>query len=374
MNLYVHVPFCVSKCRYCGFHSQTGASASAFAAFPGLVARELALRAPSRAPSRPPVGGALRTLYVGGGTPSILGADGLRALAAALPARTAETEFTVEANPADVTAALADALGAVGVTRVSLGAQAFDADALRFLGRRHTPGDTVAAVSALRHAGIDNLSLDLIAAIPGVAGADFRRSVEQAVALEPRHVSVYALTVEDGTRLAADVAAGRVQMPSDDAALDALAVAEGVLARAGYRRYEISNYALPGFECRHNLAVWQGEDYVGLGPAASSRQGLTRRTNRPDLAAWAAAIEAGQAPPADVETLSPEADEHERFVTRFRLASGHCPDPATARGRARLAVCERLERLGVLARLATGAYALTPRGREVADAVMAEFD
>ena len=364
MNLYVHVPFCVSKCRYCAFHSETGAAAASVAAFPGLIARELALRAPGTPPT---------TLYVGGGTPSILGADGFRALAASLPDPAPGAEFTVELNPADVDASFADALRAAGVTRASLGAQAFDDVALRFLGRRHTAADTLAAVSTLRHAGFDNVSLDLIAAVPGFEGASFRRSLERAVALEPRHLSVYALTVEEGTPLAADVRAGRVTMPSDDATLDALAEAEAVLARAGYRRYEISNYALPGFECRHNLAVWQGEDYVGLGPAAASRQGLVRRTNRPDSAVWAAALAAGLPPPADQEALSPEEDEHERFITGLRLAAGVRPDSATELGRARLAVCERLERLGLLAHLPADAYSLTSRGREVADAVMAEF-
>ena len=364
MNLYVHVPFCVSKCRYCAFHSETGASAEALAAFPRLIGREGALRAPGARPT---------TLYLGGGTPSSLGPDGLRALAAALPALADGAEFTVELNPADVDAPLAEALRAAGVTRASLGAQTFDPAALCFLGRRHTVADTLAAASALRHAGFDNVSLDLIAAVPGCCGASFRRSLEQAIALEPRHLSVYALTVEEGTPLAADVRAGRVKMPADDETLDALAEAEAALARAGYARYEISNYALPGFECRHNLAVWHGEDYIGLGPAAASRQGLARRTNAPDFAAWSAALAAGRLPPADEEALSPEEDEHERFITGFRLAAGQRPDPATAPGRARLAVCERLEHLGLLAALPGGAYALTPRGREVADAVMAEL-
>lgn len=364
MNLYVHVPFCVSKCRYCAFHSETGATREALAAFPARVARELALRAPDIRPT---------TLYFGGGTPSILGADGLRALAAALPAPAAGGEFTVELNPANVNAVLAASLRAAGVTRVSLGAQAFDDATLRFLDRRHTVADTLAAASALRHARIDNLSIDLIAAIPGHGGACFRRSLEQAIALEPHHLSVYALTVEDGTPLAADVRARRVTMPSDDETLDALAEAEEVLVRAGYRHYEISNYALPGFECRHNLAVWHGEDYLGLGPAAASRQGLVRRTNTPDASAWAATLDTGLLPPADEEALTPEEDEHERFITGLRLTTGIRPDPSTTTGRARQAVCERLARLGLLAALSDGTYTLTSRGREVTDAVSREF-
>ena len=153
---------------------------------------------------------------------------------------------------------------------------------------------------------------------------------------------------------------------TDDESLDAIAVAESTLCHVGYGRYELSNYALPGFECRHNLAVWRGEDYVGIGPSAASREGLERRTNTPDIAAWKNAL-------AEIEVLSPQEDEQERFVTGLRLAEGQCPDSATPVGRRRGETLQKLEKVGMVCRLPTGCYALTARGREVADAVMAEL-
>ena len=362
MNLYVHVPFCVSKCRYCAFHSETGADADRLRRFVRLLPRELALRLPSPPP-------APTTVYLGGGTPSLLGPDGLRALFAALPRPAPGAEVTAELNPGDVTPALARALREAGVTRASLGAQSFSDRTLAWLGRRHDAARVRRAAALLREAGVPRLSLDLIAAVPGEPPADFAASLREAVALEPDHVSVYPLSVEPGTPLAR---AG-VAPPPDDAALASVAAAEAFLAAAGYARYELSNYARPGAECRHNLAVWRGEDYVGLGPAAHSREGRTRRANAPSFAAWAAALEAGRLPPAQTVRLSPEEDESERFVTRVRLARWRGPDPATPAGRRRLAALEGLARNGIVRPLGGGEWSLTSRGREVADSVMAEL-
>lgn len=360
-NLYVHVPFCAGKCRYCAFYSE-GRSAPADAAdYLRLLPRELALR--GLAGARPD------TVYAGGGTPSLLGPDGLRALFAALPRPAPGAEVTVELNPADVTPDLARALRDCGVTRASVGAQSFDPATLAWLGRRHGPDATAAAIRALRAAGIPSLSLDLIAAVPGSPPAALSASLRAAVALAPDHVSVYPLSVEPGTPLAR---AG-VAPPADDAALAAVAAAETFLAGEGYVRYELSNYARPGAECRHNLAVWRGEDYSGAGPAACSREGLSRRANAPDLAAWRGALEAGRLPPAEVETLSPEEDDAERFVLRVRLARWRGPDPATPAGARRAAALAGLERNGLVRALGGGDWTLTPRGREVADAVMAEL-
>lgn len=360
-NLYVHVPFCVSKCRYCAFYSEPGADAARLRDWLRLLPRELALR--GAAAARP------ITVYVGGGTPSLLGPDGLRALFAALPRPAPDAEATVELNPGDVTSDLAAALRAAGVTRASLGVQSFSDRALRWLGRRHDAARARAAFAALRAAGIPSLSLDLIAALPGAPQGEFAASLREAVALAPDHVSVYPLSVEPGTPLAR---AG-VAPPPDDDALAAVAEAEDALAAAGYARYELSNYARPGSECRHNLAVWRGEDYTGIGPAACSREGAERRANAPDFAAWRAALEAGRLPPAEIVRYTPEEDESERFATRVRLARWRGPDPATAVGRRRLAALAGLERNGIVRPLCGGDWTLTARGREVADAVMAEL-
>jgi len=360
-NLYVHVPFCARKCRYCAFYSQAGAGAADFADYLRLLPRELALRGLAQA--RPD------TVYLGGGTPSLLGPDGLRALFAALPRPAPGAELSVELNPADVTPDLAAALRACGVTRASLGAQSFDPATLAWLGRRHGPDAIAAAARALRAAGIPSLSLDLIAAIPGEPHAAFAASLRAAVALAPDHVSVYPLSVEPGTPLAR---AG-VAPAADDDALAAVAAAEAFLASEGYARYELSNYARPGAECRHNLAVWRGEDYSGAGPAAHSREGLARRANAPDFRGWRDALEAGRLPPAALEGLSPGDDEAERFVLRVRLARWRGPDPATPAGGRRAAALAGLARNGLVRALGGGEWTLTPRGREVADAVMAEL-
>ena len=367
MHFYFHIPFCVTKCRYCAFYSQPGTERARLAHYLPLVSAELALRGYGRGSV------SVDTLYIGGGTPSLLGPEGFRTLFASVPHMADAVEITVEVNPGDVTKDLAEALRECGVTRVSVGAQSFDEDTLRFLGRRHTAEQTVEAVSTLRHAGLSNIGLDLIAAIPGCSAEAFRSSIDAVLTLEPQHVSVYPLSIEGGTPFARDVEEGKLRPPSDDEALDAVAEAESRLCHGGYGRYEISNYALPGFACRHNLAIWRGEDYVGIGPAAASREGLRRCTNAPDVDRWCQAVAAGARPPAEEEWLTAFEDERERFVTGIRLAEGLCVDPATPLGAERLALFRRLEAAGVVEALDANRYALTARGREVADAVMAEF-
>ncbi|MCL1857432.1 MAG: hypothetical protein FWF84_07345, partial [Kiritimatiellaeota bacterium] len=257
----------------------------------------------------------------------------------------------------------------------SVGAQSFDAATLAFLGRRHTAADTAATVRRLRAAGFSNIGLDLIAAVPEQPRTAFLSSLDCAIALAPQHLSVYALSIEEGTPFHKR----GVTLPSDDEQLDQIAAAEERLAREGYRRYEISNYALPGYECRHNLAVWRGEDYTGIGPAAASRIGLTRSVNP-----WS--VVSGQ-----WSALTPEEDEAERFMTGLRLAEG-VAIPPTPQGTRWHAALNRLVPLGLatsrhcegatIPRHCEGAehpkqprirYALTPRGREVADAILREL-
>jgi len=340
-HLYIHVPFCTSKCRYCTFYSETVAP---YPDYWELVERELELR--GWADTR------WETVYIGGGTPSTIGFPACRSFLRQA-GKPVVPELTLECNPADIT----PEFPASGITRVSIGVQSFNNDTLRFLGRRHDSATARVAVSGLRHAGVENISLDLIAAVPG-----FMKSLAEAAALEPEHISVYPLSIEPGTDLHK---CGVAPMP-DDETMDELAAAEDFLTARGYVRYEISNYCKPGRECRHNLAVWQGADYAAAGPAAASRVGLARNVNIPDVRAWVAALRRGELPPASVETLSPEEDERERFVTGLRLRAGI--RPATPE---RVAVCERMVKLGLMS-VANDAFALTRRGREVADAVAAE--
>jgi oxygen-independent coproporphyrinogen-3 oxidase len=377
--LYVHVPFCDGKCLYCGFYSGMADTAQrqVYASLPGQEWQVTAAVAGVAS------WGAPRTLYFGGGTPAMLGVPGLQALVDGLRAQVslaAVAEWTVELNPASVTPALLQALRAWGVNRVSIGAQSLDDEVLRFLGRRHTAQAVIEAVAMARAAGFANMGLDLIAAVPGVSLAAWRATLAAAVALELPHLSVYALSMEAQTPLAQGVAAGHVAMPDEEAQLAALALTEELLGAAGLVRYEISNYARPGCECQHNLACWRGEDYLGLGPSASSRAGLQRWTNQADLTAYQHDLQGGRPPPREAEELDPAADAVERFVFGVRLHEGvdpvafACRYPA-ARPRLNewLATLARLAQQGVMARTAAGGWQLTAHGREVADAVVAEL-
>ena len=366
-SLYIHVPWCRSKCRYCAFYSDaTEPQTEIFAA---AVAAEVRVRAPE--------GFAPTAVYVGGGTPSLLGTAGVSALCRALRDAadlSAVREWTFEANPDSADPDTLTAMLAGGATRLSIGAQSFDDTTLRFLSRPHDAAAIRRAVDDARAAGFDSVGLDLIAGIPSLSPEAWRRTLDEALALAPDHVSVYALTVEPGTPLSADVAAGRVNMPPDDAVMDALAEAENVLGAAGLARYEISNYALPGRECLYNLSVWRGEDYLGVGPSASSRLGLARRTNAADTAAWLAAGEGTDS------TLSPREDRMERFLTGLRLAEGADPARAAPEDAARMEpVFRRLTMQGFVESVPNVAadaptrWRLTARGREVADAVALEM-
>jgi len=376
-HLYVHIPFCDGKCDYCGFYSVL-AEPRLIALYPALPAAELALelaRVPALAAE--PV----KTLYLGGGTPALLGADGLRALAASLAARLpldSLEEWTVELNPASVTADLLREMRALGVSRLSIGVQSLDDAVLARIGRRHSAARARAAVRLAREAGFDDIGIDLIAGLPGVTPTQWRETLAQAAALNLTHLSVYALSVESGTALARRAAAG-LRLPDDDAQLDALDAAETALGEAGYVRYEISNYALPGFECRHNLGVWHGRDYLGLGPAASSRYGRARWTNAPDLGGYIAELAEGRPPPREEETLGAEDDACERASFALRLRDGIDPLADAERFpalRDRAEIWERrLERLARhgIAERGGRRWRLTARGREICDAAVREL-
>lgn len=362
MNLYVHVPFCAVKCGYCAFKSGTGFSTDAMRRYIDLVGREVSLRALRDV--RPD------TIYVGGGTPSLLGPAGIAALFAALPRPADGAEVSVECNPGDVSPELAAALRKAGCTRASLGVQSFSDRALKYLGRRHDASAARAAFAMLRRFGPPLVSADLIAALPGAPEGELVESLRELAGLRPDHASVYPLSIEPGTPFArAGIAAA-----GEEIALKAVAAAERTLAEAGLVRYEISNYAVPGCECRHNLAVWRGEDYSGVGPAACSREGLARRENESTFERWAAAIEGGKTAFKEDIAVSPGDDEAERFVVRTRLVEFDGPPPGgEASAQRRLAALRRLSSQGLVKNAGSGRWRLTARGREVADAVMAEL-
>jgi len=372
VHLYVHVPFCDGKCDYCGFFS-VPYSREQGEAYLRAVAVELGQKVEADQEMA-----AADTIYVGGGTPSVLEPERLEQLLGTIREHLSvdrDTEWTCETNPASITPEWLDVAVAHGVNRISLGVQAFDDCVLQSVGRRHGVQDSLQAVDRIRSAGITNLALDLIAGLPGVDAGQWQASLRQAVALGPEHLSVYALSIEPGSRLQRRVQAGRVEVPDDDAQLKALDMAEDVLTQHSFERYEISNYARPGSACRHNLACWRGEDYIGIGPAGASRSGLHRHANHPDLDAYIRALGNGNLPPRDKTTLSPADDLAERMVFRLRLAEGlDMRDVRAADGPAQdweLALT-RLDGDGLVGQDGDH-WRLTSRGRNFCDYVVREL-
>ncbi len=372
-GLYIHVPFCDGKCRYCAFYS-VRVDAGLARRWLAAVKREYELfRDRHPAP-------AFRTVYIGGGTPTVLETGLLGELAewvaGLLPAGGAE-EWSVEVNPGSADEAKFRLLRQAGVNRLSIGAQAFDHARLKILGRRHEVAAIPEAVAAARAAGFDNLGLDLIAGGPGCGARSWSRTLAAALSLNPDHLSVYALTVEEGTALARAVQR-RATRVSEAAVTARLHEAQAVLEKAGYGRYEISNYARPGRACLHNLACWRGERYLGLGPAAASHLGLARWTNAPDVRAYAVRLEAGRAPARESELLTPETKAVERLVFGLRLAEGVDLDAALEEGGGAglRAAWERrlteLSRKGLTLRSGPR-WKLTRKGLDFADAVAVEL-
>ena len=376
-HLYIHVPFCDGKCHYCGFYSVM-AEPRLTSLYHELPAEELARELVAHpASGRTPV----HTVYMGGGTPALLGCDGLRrvaeSLAKLLPLGAVE-EWTVELNPASVAPDLLAALRQLGVNRLSIGVQSFNDDTLARVGRRHSVQTALRAVRLAQDAGFANTGIDLIAGLPGVDSDEWQATLDCAVSLQLTHLSVYALSLEPGTVLSRQ-AAGGLTLPDDTAQLAALTQAEATLTQAGFVRYEISNYALPGFECRHNLGVWRGNDFLGLGPAAASRIGRRRWTNQEDLADYIESLAEDRDPPRSCETLSELDDALERTVFALRLNEGLDPFADADRfpilrdrSDAWEQKLEGLARQGIAAR-GGKRWRLTSRGREVCDAAIREL-
>jgi putative oxygen-independent coproporphyrinogen III oxidase len=329
-GVYAHVPFCLSRCHYCDFVTYTGMEGLRRPYAAALLA-EAELAVAATGPEPPTV----TSVFVGGGTPTLLPAgdlgrllERLRALLPFAP----DVEVTVEANPETVDQAVADGLVEAGVTRVSLGAQSFDERVLTALGRTHGPDRVGQAVAALRRAGVDALNLDLIFGCPAEDDASWAASLAAAVALGPEHLSAYALTIEAATRFGRMVADGRMAEPDEDLLADRYETACAMLAAAGFRHYEVSNWALPGepFEksplpsraSRHNLTYWRRGPYLGLGAGAHEFTGGVRRWNGPGVPAYLAALAAGRRPTAGEERLTDQQAALELLALRLRTADG----------------------------------------------------
>ena len=282
-GIYIHIPFCASRCIYCGFYSTTGLELRQ--KYVDVVCKEMTMRE---------VSSPIETIYFGGGTPSQLTPEQLRQLFLYINKVYAPhvTEVTIEMNPDDVTPEYAETLSQLGVNRVSMGAQTFNDERLRFLRRRHSSSQVYDAVRILREAGICNISIDLMYGFPDETLDDFRRDIDAALALDVEHISAYCLMIEEGTalhRMGVEAADEETERAMYEMLIDCLTA-------AGYEHYEISNFARPGYRSQHNSSYWNDTPYIGLGAAAHSYDGHCRSWNIADIRAYIAAIERGELP------------------------------------------------------------------------------
>jgi len=362
-GVYVHVPFCASRCGYCDFNTYTelGHLQSSWA---DTAVAEVRLARDAVGPV--PV----HTVFVGGGTPTLLpSADLVRVL------REVDEQFglvpgaevTTEANPDSVTPESLAELRAGGFTRISFGMQSASSGVLRVLDRTHVPGRAQQAVREAFSAGFEQVSLDLIYGTPGESDDDWRRSLEAALSAQPTHVSAYALIVEEGTALGRSVARGLLPAPDDDVLADRYLMAEDALGGLGW--YEVSNWGAP---CRHNLGYWRGDDWWGIGPGAHSHVGGVRWWNAKHPATWTAALAGGRSPGAGREVLQAEDRRVEQVLLQVRMREGLPLDVLHPAG---LEAAARHCREGLLVPAAhdAGRAVLTLRGRLLADAVVRDL-
>ncbi len=387
-GLYIHLPFCLQKCVYCDFCSYTGLEAHYTAYIKALLA-EAETRAEAWSNR------SFDTVYIGGGTPTVLPHDLLielwQGLERRLPIVSREDrEITIEANPGTVDTLFLASLHEAGIQRVSIGVQSLNDHELALLGRIHRADQARRAFQMARAAGFENMSLDLMFGLPGQQLEDWQRSLQQALTLAPEHLSLYCLTVEPETPLAAQIASKGMPAPDDDLAAEMYEWAQDLLCAAGYRHYEISNWArltaederpdlmVPALACRHNLKYWRYESYLGLGVAAHSFDGRRRWANLEDVSEYIARCGRNQDTTAFCEELSPEQQLGEAMMLGLRLIAGVSRRDIEARFGVNLmqvygAEIERLVQQGLLESDAHDRIRLTRRGRLLGNRVFAEF-
>jgi oxygen-independent coproporphyrinogen-3 oxidase len=379
LGFYLHVPYCATRCGYCDFNTYTaselrgkGGALASRENYADVLVEEVRL-------ARKVLGDDPRevsTVFVGGGTPTLLDAADLGRMLAAVREEfglAADAEVTTEANPESVDPRYLADLRAQGFTRVSFGMQSARQHVLRVLDRTHTPGRPEACVAEARAAGFDHVNLDLIYGTPGESDADWHASLDAAIGAGPDHVSAYALIVEEGTQLARRIRRGEVPATDDDEHADRYLIAEERLSAAGYGWYEVSNWATgEAARCRHNELYWTGADWWGAGPGAHSHVGGVRWWNAKHPGAYAQALAEGRTPGVGREVLTAEDRRVERILLELRLSAG-CPLDLLAAEGTRAA--ERAVRDGLLepAPYAEGRAVLTLRGRLLADAVVRDL-
>ena len=371
-HLYVHIPFCVRRCSYCDFSIAVRKHVPG-SEYVDAVLAELRSADPGPTARGGPEGD-LDTLYLGGGTPSLLPAPDLaRLITSVLDAFHStpsldDVEVTIEANPEDVTDTSVGTWHTAGVNRVSLGAQSFDDRVLQWMHRSHDAARIGAAVRTLRAGGIDNISLDLIFAVPDQLERDWERDLEMAISLLPAHISLYGLTVEPRTPLDRWISRGATQLPADERYAEEYLLAHRRLTADGYQFYEVSNAARDGHKSRHNSAYWIGRPYLGLGPAAHSFDGRTRRWNLPAWEAYRRAIVERRSPVESQEVLTEEQRQLEGTYLGLRTIEGV---PLTVLDRLRPSLTAWLERGWVVED--QGSLRCTPEGWLRLDALIAKL-
>ena len=358
--LYLHIPFCHRVCPYCSFYKHTPGTTPI-----GSFVEALAVEAASRITAQP------RTLYLGGGTPSMLSPGHLSRLFTALHEIidfASLDEVTLEANPATFDAAKAKLFRQLGVTRVSLGIQSFTPHVLEILGREHSVAQAGEAVRILREAGIPSINIDLMFSIPGQSKDDWRKTLEHTISLEPDHISAYNLTYEEDTSFFESLRRGEMRENEDHDA-EYFHLADELLTAAGFDHYETSNYAKPGHHSTHNQGYWRGEDYLGLGPSAVSTLDGIRWKNIPDSARYVAQVAAVGHALCESETLDAEARRLERIALGLRTKDGIPLDllAGDARRRAAHFASEGL------ARIEGDRLILIHHGRALVDPIAAEL-
>jgi putative oxygen-independent coproporphyrinogen III oxidase len=363
--LYVHWPFCVSKCPYCDFNSHVRESVDQ-AAWREALLSDLAWEAQAWPGRR------LSSIFFGGGTPSLMEPATVAALIAAADGHwglAPDAEITLEANPSSVEAARFADLAAAGVNRVSLGLQSLDDEALRFLGRAHDATEGLAALATAQKC-FGRVSFDLIYALPGQSERSWAAELARALALGTGHLSLYQLTIEPGTRFAAMAARGELAARDPDEAASLYELTQAMTETAGLPAYEISNHARPGEESRHNLAYWRYRPYLGVGPGAHGRRGgvATQRHRKPEN--WLAALERNGHGLAEETPLSSDEQATEALLMGLRLSEG--VELETVESRLDLGAVERLESHGLLTRQ-DGRLIVTPKGRLLLDGILADI-
>jgi len=357
-HLYVHTPFCAKMCPYCAFYVHRGGVDQQRAFVTAL--RTEWQRAREEFPLE------LDTIYFGGGTPSILSAELFSELTEELPPEGTWSEFTLEVNPATVTDEKAAAWREAGVNRISLGAQSFDREMLKTLGRQHVPEDIAETCVLLRKHGFTNINIDLMFALPGQNEATWEDTVQAALACSPQHVSAYGLTYEEDTPFFESLQRGDYRQ-DEEQEITMFQRTRTILGSAGLIDYEISNFAKPGFESRHNLGYWRGEDYLGLGPSACSTIGALRWKNIPDTQAYIDRIARNESLREELEEMTTAIRNREKIMFGLRMREGVAKELFSDTAQLKKLVMDGL------AREENGRISLTPQGQLVADSVAEMF-